>query len=54
LLEKDILKMSREELLSLLTGYIRHDRFNEGLLANAIASGKIKELVKRLHEITKE
>ena len=53
LLEKNIKNMTREEILSLLTGYIRQDRFNEGLLAEAIETGKITQLVQRLHEITK-
>ena len=52
--DKDADEMTREEILSLLTGYIRQDRFCEGLLAGEIKSGKVTKLVQRLHEITKE
>ncbi len=52
--EKEIELMSREEILSLLTYYLRMDRFIEGMLAGEIKSGKITKLVQRLHEITKE
>ena len=44
---------SRNDILNLLTYYIRQDRFCEGLLAGKIKSGEITELVDRLHEITK-
>ena len=54
LVHKDINIMTREEILSLLTYYIRQDRFCEGLLAEKIKSGNITKLVERLHEITKE
>ena len=50
---REIDLMTREEILSLLTGYIRQDRFCEGLLAGEIKSGKITKLVQRLHQITK-
>lgn len=54
LLNKAVDLMSRDEILSLLTGYIRQDRFIDGLLAGEINSGKITKLIQRLHEITKE
>ncbi|MBR5555689.1 O-acetyl-ADP-ribose deacetylase [bacterium] len=44
---------SRNDILNLLTYYIRQDRFCEGLLAGKIKSGEVTELVDRLHEITK-
>lgn len=44
---------SRNDILNLLTYYIRQDRFCEGLLAGKIKSGEVTELVDRLHEIIK-
>lgn len=46
-------KLTRDEILALLTGYIQHDRISGGLFNSNIKSGKIRDLILRLHEITK-
>ena len=46
-------ELTKDEILTLLTGYIQHDRISGGLFSSNIKSGKIKDLVLHLHEITK-
>ena len=46
-------ELTRDEILALLTGYIQHDRISGGLFNSNIKSGKIKDLVLHLREITK-
>ena len=54
LFNKPIEELSRDDILTMFTYYIRQERFGDGTLANVIESGKIEELGKKLIELTKE
>ena len=48
---KPIDDMSEEELITVLTHYIRGDRFCEGLLASKLNDGTIQRILRNLREI---
>lgn len=52
--EKPVNELSRDNILTIFTAYVRQEKFCDGFWAEGIESGRIEELGKRLLEITKE
>ncbi|MCJ8010810.1 DUF6508 domain-containing protein [Paenibacillus sp. KQZ6P-2] len=53
-IEKEIMNADLETLRKLVTSYVRGDRFNEGLFLAVAMSGKIKQILFRLRQISAE
>ena len=46
-------KLSRDEIITMMTWYIKEERSKAGLIAQALEDGTLPKLTERLHELTK-
>ena len=52
--DKPVEELSRDEIITIMTWYIKEERRSAGLIARALEDGSLPRLTERLHEITKE
>ena len=50
--DRDTTTLSRDEILTILTWYIKEERKRAGLIAQALEDGTLHALTQRLHDIT--
>jgi len=50
--EKDVTTFTRDEILTLMTYFIRCERFCDGLIADNLKNGRLEAMCMHLHNIT--